>query len=181
MRHVGPIRRELGIPTVMNFLGPLCNPAGVQSQLVGVSDPSMAEKMIEVLRVLGKARAMVVFGHDGLDEITTMTTSTVFELRDGIVRSFVVDPAELGIARPGPGELKGGDVVRNSEIARSVLEGRRGPPMDIVALNSAAALVVADLVPDIEAGVEMAMAAILEGRAAEALEAMVTASQAEAE
>ena len=100
LRHSGPVRRELGVPTVFNFLGPLANPARVRRQVVGVSDPRMAEKVLGVLRANGAAHALVVYGHDGLDELTTADTSTVFELRDGQVRTFVVDPAR-DPARPG--------------------------------------------------------------------------------
>ena len=179
MRHAAPVRREMGIPTIMNYLGPLSNPAGAEAQVVGVSDPSMAEKMVEVLRALGKSHAMVVFGHDGLDEITTTTTSTVFELREGEVHSFVLDPSEVGLAPASPDELRGGDVQRNVQIARDVLEGRRGPALDVVALNAAAALVVGGLAADLSSGFEMAADSIHAGRAAAALDAMVSASREE--
>src|SRR5256714_2382856 len=123
MRHAGPVRRELGIPTVMNFLGPLSNPAKAQRQVVGVSDPAMATKMVGVLKALGKERAMVAFGHDGLDELTTTGPSTIFELRDGEVRHFELDPAALGIKPAVPADLAGGDAGCNADIARAVLDG----------------------------------------------------------
>ncbi|MEA2493855.1 MAG: anthranilate phosphoribosyltransferase, partial [Thermoleophilaceae bacterium] len=112
MRHAGPTRAQLGVPTVLNFLGPLANPARVRRQVVGVSDKHMAEKMAEVLRARGSERALVVFGHDGLDELTTTTTSTVVELgEDGELRRYEVDPAAHGISRAEPSALQGGDVA----------------------------------------------------------------------
>ena len=180
MRHAGPVRRELGVPTVFNFLGPLANPAGVRRQVVGVSDPRMAETMVGVLGGKGAERAMVVAGHDGLDELTTTTTSTVVELRDGAVRTYVVDPTALGIALAEPAALAGGDAAANVAIARDVLAGRAGPHRDVVVLNAAAGLVVGGLVEDLGAAVEAAVAAIDDGRAAAVLERLVTVSQAAA-
>jgi anthranilate phosphoribosyltransferase len=181
LRHAGPTRRELGVPTTFNFLGPLANPAGVKRQVIGVSDPAMAERVVAVLAELGTEHAFVFHGHDGLDELTTTTTSAVWELRDGSLRSFVLDPAEFGIARSLPGDLVGGGAARNAEVAEDVLGGVKGPARDIVLLNSAAALVVAGLVAGLAEGIEAASASIDEGRAAAALEALVATSKAEAE
>ena len=111
MRHAGPTRRELGVPTVFNFLGPLANPAQVRRQSLGVSDPKMAVKMAGVLQARGAERAFVVYGHDGLDEITTTTTSTVIEIRDGESRTYDIDPAALGLTLADPVALMGGDAV----------------------------------------------------------------------
>lgn len=176
MRHAGPVRRELGVPTVFNFLGPLANPAGVRRQVLGVSDPRMAETMLGVLEGKGAERALVVCGHDGLDELTTTTTSTVLELRDGAVRSYVVDPTQLGLRRVDPAELAGGDVAANVALTHAVLGGEPGPHRDIVVLNAAAGLVAAGVVDDLPAGVEAAAAAIDDGRAAAVLDRLVTVS-----
>ena len=180
MRHAGPVRRDLGVPTVFNFLGPLANPAGVRRQVVGVSDPRMAETMLGVLQGNGAERAMVVAGHDGLDELTTTTTSTVLELRDGRVRTYVVDPTALGIAPADRAALEGGDPAANVAILSALLGGRHGPHRDIVVLNAAAGLVVGGLADDLPAGVEAAQASIDDGRAGAALDALVATSRAAA-
>ncbi len=176
MRHVGPTRRELGVPTVFNFLGPLANPGRVRRQVVGVSDPAMAQRMIEVLGHFGAERAMVVYGHDGLDELTTTTSSTVLERRDGSVRRYEVQPADLGLAVASPGDLVGGDARHNAEVARAVLGGSRGPHRDIVVLNAAAGLVVNAVVDTIGEGVERAQLSLDSGAAADALARLVTLS-----
>ncbi|MGI8758670.1 MAG: anthranilate phosphoribosyltransferase [Acidimicrobiales bacterium] len=177
MRHAGPTRRELGVPTVFNFLGPLANPAGVRRQVVGVSDAKMAERLIGVLEAKGAERALVVYGHDGLDEITTTTTSTVLELRDGAVRASVFDPADLGIARADAVAIRGGDVVANLELANRVLGGEPGPHRDLVLLNAAAGLVVAGVADNLGDGYEAAQAAIDQGRAATVAERAVAFSR----
>jgi len=178
MRHAVPTRRELGVPTVFNFLGPLANPARVRRQVLGVSDPRMAEKMAGVLEARGAERALVVYGHDGLDELTTTTTSTILELADGEVRTYVVDPAGLGLAPATPDELKGGDAATNAELARRILDGEPGPHRDLVVLNAAAGLVAAGVAGDLPAAVQSAAAAIDQGRAGEGLERLVLTSQA---
>ena len=177
MRHAGPTRRELGVPTVFNFLGPLANPAQVRRQSLGVSDPKMAVKMAGVLQARGPERAFVVYGHDGLDEITTTTTSTVIEIRDGECRTYDIDPAGLGLTPADPVALIGGDAATNAGMARRVLDGQRGPQRDFVLLNAAAGIVVAGLADDLAAGLEAAAASIDEGRAASVLERMVKVSQ----
>jgi anthranilate phosphoribosyltransferase len=176
MRHAGPPRRELGIATAFNFLGPLANPAGVRRLMIGVADPSMAERMVGVLAARGSERVLVVHGDDGLDELTVSTTSTVVELRDGEVREYSVDPQELGIT-PAPTEaLVGGDPATNATLARRVLAGDAGPHRDVVCLNAGAGLVVAGMADDLAAGVKAAQAAIDGGGAAAALERLVTVS-----
>lgn len=178
MRFVGPVRKELGVPTTFNFLGPLANPARVTRQVVGVSDPAMADRVIGTLQELGARHAMVFFGHDGLDELTTTDLSTVRELRDGTVHRTVLDPLDLGIARAGAEELRGGSPADNARIARRVLDGEKGAIRDVVLLNAAAALVVADAAVDFAAGYETAAQAIDSGRAGETLERFVAVSQA---
>ena len=176
MRHAGPTRRELGVPTVFNFLGPLANPARVRRQVTGVADPAMAERMVQVLAANGSERALVVYGHDGLDELTITTTSTVHELRDGEVRTYDVDPAAFGLAGGTLDDLRGGDAATNAELSRRVLGGEHGPKADIVVLNAAAGLLAGGVVDDLAAGVEAARASLDEGRAAAALDALVRAS-----
>ncbi len=181
MRHAAPIRRQLGVATVFNFLGPLANPARARYQVVGVSDPAMADKMVGVLAANGAARAMVVYGHDGLDELSTTGPSTVHDLVAGpdgsaTVETFVVDPAELGLAPAELASLRGGDAAANAAMARAVLGGDRGPHRDIVVLNAAAGLVVAGLAGDLAEGLERARASIDDGRAAAVLEDLVGAS-----
>ncbi|MGH9279981.1 MAG: anthranilate phosphoribosyltransferase [Acidimicrobiales bacterium] len=180
MRHAGPTRRELGVPTVLNFLGPLANPARVKRQTLGVSDPSMAERMIGVLAANGCARALVVYGHDGLDELSTTTTSTVLDLQDGAVRTYVVDPAHVGLPHASAGSLRGGDATTNADLARRVLDGENGPHRDIVVLNAAAGIVAGGRADSLGAGVEAATASIDEGRAAGVLDAMVRVSNGKA-
>ncbi len=179
-RHVGPTRRELGVPTVFNFLGPVANPAGVRRQVLGVSDPAMAAKLVGVLQARGAERALVVHGHDGLDELSTITTSTVLELRDGAVRTYEVDPVRLGLKRASLDDIQGGDPATNAELARRVLDGEPGPKRDFVVLNAAAGLVAAGRADDLAEGLAMATASVDEGRAAAALERLVTVSNEQA-
>jgi len=178
MRHAVPTRRELGVPTVFNILGPLANPARVRRQVTGVADPSMAERMAEVLRANGTERALVVHGHDGLDELTTTTTSTVHDLCDGEIRIYAVDPRPLGLAPATLDELRGGDASTNAELARTVLDGDAGPRRDVVILNAAAGLVAGGRAEDLAAGLDIARDAIDSGAAAEALDRLIAASQA---
>lgn len=179
LRFAAGPRRELGIPTTFNFLGPLANPAGARRQAVGVSDPGMAARVVGALAELGALHALVFYGHDGLDELSTTTASTVHELRDGRVRTFEVDPGDVGLARSDLAALRGGDAAANAAIVRRVLGGERGPWRDIVVLNAAAALVVADLADDLGAGVGLAGEVIDDGRAAAALDAFVAVSNDE--
>ena len=173
MRFAAPVRRELGTPTTFNFLGPLANPAGADRRTVGVSDPVMAERVVRTLATLGVERALVFFGHDGLDELTVTTTSTIYELEHGDVRIYDVDPLDFGIPRAELGALAGGDAAGNAQAVHQVFAGAQGPIRDIVTLNAAAALLVAEVVPDLAAGVEQARAVIDDGRAAATLEAFV--------
>jgi anthranilate phosphoribosyltransferase len=180
MRHAGPTRRELGVPTVFNFLGPLANPARVRRQVLGVSDARMAEKMAGVLKARGSERALVVFGHDGLDELTTTTTSTVVELcEDGELRRYELDPAAHGISRADPSALRGGDAAANVAATRAVLAGEAGAQRDIVVLNAAAGLIAAGVASDLAEGLSAAAAAIDDGRAARALDQLIEVSNAE--
>ncbi|MGH9920168.1 MAG: anthranilate phosphoribosyltransferase [Nitrososphaerales archaeon] len=182
MRFAIPVRRELGIPTVFNFLGPLANPARAGLQVVGVSDPAMADKMLGVLVANGSRRAMVVHGADGLDELSTTGPSTVFDAGpDGEVRRGRVDPADFGLAPATLDDLRGGDAAQNAEVVRRVLGGEKGPHRDIAVLNAAAGLVVAGLSADLADGVDRAGAVIDAGAAHDALEKLVRISREEAE
>jgi anthranilate phosphoribosyltransferase len=179
MRHAGPPRRELGIPTAFNFLGPLANPAGVRRLMIGVADASMAERMVGVLAARGSERVLVVHGDDGLDELTISTTSQVVELRKGDVRAYEVDPKDLGITPASIEALAGGDPATNAALARRVLDGEPGPHRDIVCLNAGAALVAAGLADDLASGIGSARSSIDEGGAAAALDRLVAISNAE--
>jgi anthranilate phosphoribosyltransferase len=179
MRYAIPIRRELGVATVFNFLGPLANPARVRRQVVGVSDPAMADKMIGVLRANGATHTLIVFGHDGLDELTTTDTSTVLEYHDGAVRTYVVDPVELGLTKAGKDELIGAEAPRNAELARRVLAGEKGPHRDIVILNAAAGIVAAGQAADLIDGLIKAADAIDSGEAEQRLLRLAEVSRAE--
>lgn len=182
MRHVGPTRRELGVPTAFNLLGPLANPGRARYQLVGVGDGRVAERVATVLGSAGAERAWVVHGHDGLDELSTAAPSTVVEWRPGPggLRSFVIDPARLGLAPAGLDDLRGGDPATNAEAARAVLSGERGPHRDIVLLNAAAALVVVGQAADLEDGMHQAAASVDSGAAAGSLDRLVSLSRSEA-
>lgn len=177
MRHAAPVRRELGVATLFNFLGPLANPAGVARQVVGVSDPAMAPKVAGVLARRG-SRAMVVFGADGLDELSTTTTSTVYDIAEGRITEQVVDPARLGLATATVADLKGGSAAENAAALRRVLGGAPGSHRDIVVLNAAAALIVSGLASDWERGLDAAGQSIDSGAAAAALDNLVIASVA---
>lgn len=177
MRHPGPVRRELGVRTLFNLVAPLANPARVRRQVVGVADGAMAERLAAVLQAKGATHAMVVFGHDGLDELTTASMSTIVELRDGEVHSFDVRPDEVGLA-PVRHAPAGGDTAANVELVRRVLAGEPGAHRDIVVLNAAAALVVGGAVDSLPDGVQLAGAAIEDGRAAAVLDRLVETSNA---
>ena len=186
MRFAGPIRSQLGVPTVFNFLGPLSNPARAQYQLVGVSDPSMAAKMAGVLGTNGSRRAMVVYADDGLDELSVTSSSTVLDLTgdgrgDYEVRTWRLDPSELGFPRATMADLRGGDAAFNAEVIRRIVAGEPGPRRDIGVLNAAAALVIAGRAADLPEGMALASTSIDSGRAAEALERLARVSTAAAE
>jgi anthranilate phosphoribosyltransferase len=149
LRHTAAPRRELGVPTVFNFLGPVANPARPGAQAVGVSDPRMGPVLAGVLAARG-CSALVFHGDDGLDELTTADTSTVWVVHDGTVSQTVLDPGDLGLPRSRPGELRGGDAAHNAAVARAVVAGERGPVRDVVVLNAAAALAAAAGVPRAE-------------------------------
>ena len=177
MKHAGPVRKELGVRTFFNLLGPLSNPAGAKRQLIGVFEGDFVEPLAGVLQRLGAEHAWVVHGHDGLDELTTTDETRVAELKDGKVRSFYLDPSDLGLAGASLADLKGGDAEENAALTLAVLKGETGPRRDIVLLNAGAALVVAGLAPSLKDGVAQAAASIDKGKALEKLEALKRLSQ----
>jgi len=140
MKHVAHVRKELGVRTIFNILGPLANPAGANLQLLGVYDENLVEPLANVLANLGVKRAMVVHGHDGMDEITLTGASTICEVADGRLNSYFVTPEQFGLTRCRPEELVGGDPGENAEIARRILSGEKGPKRDTVVLNAACCL-----------------------------------------
>jgi anthranilate phosphoribosyltransferase len=172
-------RRELGIRTVFNVLGPLCNPAGAGRQALGVPDQRLAEKMADVLARLGVERALVLHA-EGLDELSTTGPSLVIEMLGGERRSYQLDPLELGLRRASRDELRGGGPAENATIAREVLEGAAGPRRDIVLLNASAALRAAGLARDWREGIALAAEAIDRGGAAGVLDRWASLSQTRA-
>jgi anthranilate phosphoribosyltransferase len=175
MRHVTPVRAELGFRTVFNLLGPLSNPAGAQRQVLGVYDPRLIEPLAKVLGALGAERAWVVHG-SGLDEITTTGPTQICEWRDGKTRLFTVTPEAVGLERVSLEALRGGDPKANAAALTALLSGERGAYRDIVALNAAAAFLVADRVETLRDGLDLAFAVIDDGRAREALARLVAAT-----
>jgi anthranilate phosphoribosyltransferase len=179
-RFAAPSRREIGIATVFNLLGPMANPGRVRRQLIGVANPAVAERMLASLRLHGSQRAWVVHG-GGLDELTTTGTSTVLALDDDTVRTFTVDPVALGFAPAIPDELVGGTPAENAEVVRRVLKGEHGAHRNIVVLNAAAGLVVAGVVESLDDAIVMAASSIDDGHAARTLDRWILASQAAAD
>ena len=179
MRHVGPVRQQLGFRTVFNLLGPLCNPARVKRQLVGVFAEQWLEPLARVLNTLGTERAWVVHGSDGLDELTVTGSTHVVELNQGQTRRFTIDPASVGLATHRLDALFGGDAPSNAAAISRLLDGETGAYRDIVCLNAGAALLIADKTATLKDGVAMAQRAIDDGRARAALAKLVAVSNAE--
>lgn len=169
---IGP-RREIGIRTVFNVLGPLTNPAGANVQVLGVYDPALTPVLAEVLRNLGSRSAFVVHGEGSFDEISITGPTQVSELRDGKVTTYQITPEDFGLTRAALSDIRGGDPQQNAAIVREILDGQKGPKRDMVLLNGAAAFRVADRVPDIKAGIAMAEESIDSGKAREKLELLI--------
>ncbi len=178
MRHVGPARVELGTRTVFNLLGPICNPAGVTRQMTGVFAKEWVQPIAETLGRLGSEAAWVVHGSDGSDEITTTGPTFVAELKDGKVRTFEITPEDAGLPRVKPADLKGGDADYNAAAIHKMVAGEQGPYRDVVLMNAAAALIVAEKAEDLRDGVRVASDAIALGAARKTLERMVAISRA---
>jgi anthranilate phosphoribosyltransferase len=177
MKHAAPVRKELGVRTAFNLLGPLTNPARATRQLVGVPRPELTELVARALGLLGSERVWVVHAADGLDELSTTGYTKVSECRGGVLRTFFVHPTEFGLPKATLDDLRGGDAHRNAEIAREFLAGRTGAVRDIVLLNAGASLFIAGAASDVAAGITQAAAAVDEGRAAATLERLVEQSQ----
>ena len=175
MRHVGPVRAEIGFRTVFNLLGPLSNPAQAKRQVMGVYDPRLLEPLAEVLGRLGAVRAWTVHG-EGLDELTVTGETEVAEWKDGAVRRFTITPEDAGLARHDLSAIRGGDAEANAAALTGLLDGAKGAYRDVVLLNAAAGLVVADKAVDLAEGARLAAAVIDDGRAARALAELVAAT-----
>jgi anthranilate phosphoribosyltransferase len=173
MKHAAAARKEVGIRSIFNMLGPLTNPAAANCQLLGVYAPQLTEMFAEALRLLGTRHALVVHGHDGLDEISVCAPTRISELRDGIIRTYDIDPERFLGRRAAPAEVAGGDPARNAEITRGVLAGDKGACRDVVVLNAAAALVAAGKTDTIEAGMRVAAESIDSGSARRKLDELV--------
>ena len=177
-RYAGAPRREMGVPTVFNLLGPMANPGRVRNHLIGVADPAYAAPMLGALERQGVTRAWVVHGA-GLDELTTTGVSNVWALTDGAIVEFTVDPVACGLAPATADDLRGGEPAENAAVVHRVFGGDPGPHRDVVVLNAGAALVVAGRAPDLTAGLALAGAAIDDGRATQTLADFVRVSQAQ--
>ena len=179
MRHAAAVRRELGVRTAFNLLGPLTNPAGAKRQLVGVPRPEFTELMARALMLLGTRRAWVVHGADGIDELTTTGYTKISECRDGTVNTFYLHPADVGLPKAPAGSLQGGDAHENARIIEGILAGVRGPARDVVLLNAGASLFIAGAAPSVDEGILMASRAIDRGDAKRTLDRLVSLSTGE--
>ncbi len=177
MKHAGPVRKELGFRTIFNILGPLCNPAFANAQVVGIFAPKLARPVAEVLQALGSTRVFTFHGADGLDELSTTGENRAIELKDGRISELSIGPETIGVPRARVSDLLGGDAAANAAIARDILSGRKGPHRDIVLLNAAVALVAAGLAMDPKEGAGKAAQAIDSGAARKKLEQLAQASQ----
>ena len=177
MRHAAPVRREIGIRTVFNVLGPLTNPAGAQCQLIGVADVSLGDKMAEVLTLLGTEHSLVVHGEDGLDELTLGARTRVWDVHKGVVRSYFVSPQELDLPEVSIEEIKGGSPEDNARTLRRLFQGEKGPIRDVVLINSAGVLVAGGKAQDLREGIGLARQAIDSGGALGKVEALIALSR----
>ncbi len=177
MKYVAPVRRELGIRTIFNILGPLVNPAGANMELLGVYEPELIEPMAKVLCNLGVKSGMVVHGQDGLDEISISSPTTVCELRDGFIKTYDITPEQFGLTRCKKEDLLGGTPEENAAITRNILNGEKGAKRDAVLFNSAAAIHIAKPEISIEEGINLAAEAIDSGKAKDQLVKFISLSQ----
>ena len=176
MKFAAGLRREIGVRTVFNILGPLTNPAGAEAQVLGVASAELAEKLAQVLQKLGTKHALVVFGEDGFDEMSLSAPTTIYEVQDGDVRNYKVTPEDLGVERQSPDAVSGGIAEENAKALRGVLSGDTGPLRDFTLINAAAALVAGDLASDLREGVAVAAKSIDSGAALDKLDAFVSVS-----
>ncbi len=177
MKFAAGLRREIGVRTVFNILGPLTNPAGAEAQVLGVASAELGEKLANVLLKLGTKHALVVFGEDGFDEVSLSAPTTVYEVQDGKVRSYTVTPGDMGVETQKPDAVSGGAAGENAKALRAVLSGEPGPLRDFTLINAAAALVAGDLASDLKEGAQIAVKSIDSGAALEKLDAFVRVSK----
>jgi anthranilate phosphoribosyltransferase len=180
-RHVGPTRREIGVPTAFNLLGPMANPAPIGAMLVGVAHASVMENMAHVLLSRNVMRAWIVHGHGGLDELSLSGPNTVCDVNNGKISMITVDAADFGIARADISEIVGGDAASNAATLRAVFAGQTGPVRDIVAFNAGCALYLSGTVSQIEEGIEVVRATLDSGAAQKLLDAAIAVSTREAQ
>jgi anthranilate phosphoribosyltransferase len=179
MRHVAPVRRELGMATTFNLIGPLTNPAGARHQLIGVADARYVDRIAQAVRMMGNARNLIVHSDDGLDEISTTCPTSVVEVfaGQGYDERYQVTPEQFGLRRARLADLAGGDAAKNATLLRAVVDGEPGPRLDIVVLNAGAALYIAEAAASISDGVEAARAAVASGAARDKLDALVATTR----
>lgn len=179
MKYVAPVRKELGIRTIFNILGPLANPAGANMELMGVYDESLVDPLAHVLANLGVKRALVVYGSDGLDEISLSAPTRVCEVKDGAFTSYEITPEQFGLTRCSKDDLAGGTPAENAQITRDILAGKTGPKRDAVLMNAGAAIYMAGKAESIQAGIDLAKEMIDSGKATAQLEKFVELSNQE--
>jgi len=179
MKYVAPVRKELGIRTVFNILGPLTNPAGASMQIMGVYDETLVEPLARVLNNLGVKRAMVVYGEDGLDEISLSSSTQICEIHDGHYTCYKITPEQFGFERCLKEELVGGTPQENAKITLDILKGQKGPKRDAVLMNAGAAIYIGGKAQDLQEGIAIARQMIDEGKALKKLEDFIQASQVE--
>lgn len=177
MRFAAKARKEVGLRSIFNMLGPLTNPAGANCQLLGVYAPELTEMFAHALQLLGTKRAFVVHGHDGLDEISVCAPTRVSELKDGLIRTYDISPEQFFNEQAEPTDLLGGNPEENAQITRNILNGEKGPKRNVVLINAAAALVSAGQAEDLKQGIRIAETAIDDGGAAKKMEALIKYSQ----
>ena len=177
MKHAGPVRKELGFRTIFNLLGPLCNPAGANAQVIGVFAPGLVRPLADVLRTLGSVHAFTFHGHGGLDELSTTGENRAVEMSGGALRDVTIGPESAGLPVAAAADLAGGDAAANAAIARDILAGKKGPKRDIVVLNAAVALVAAGRATTPADGAQKAAEAIDSGAARKKLDQLVAATQ----
>lgn len=177
MRYAGKARKEVGIKSIFNMLGPLTNPAAARCQLLGVFAPQLTEMFAQALKLLGAHHAFVVHGHDGMDEITVCAQTRISELKDGLIRSYDLEPVDFFGEYADPSELKGGDATINAAITRSILDGAKGPKRNVILINSAAALVAADAADNLGDGIKKAAESIDSGKAMDKLRLLAEFTQ----
>jgi anthranilate phosphoribosyltransferase len=176
-RFAATARKEIGLRSIFNMLGPLTNPAAANCQLLGVYAPELTEMFAEALKLLGTKRALVVHGHDGLDEISICAPTRISELKDGIIRTYDISPENFFGKTADPRDLAGGTAEENAEITRRIFSGEKGPARDVVLINTAGALISAGMADSFESGIDLAASAIDAGKASEKLSQLVEFTQ----